>query len=97
MNRTLNIIHITLLAIYISGCYIFYLGFFPISISTKHEHTDDVIFPKKVPAKYTHLIIMLIDAFRTDFVFGDSKWLPYMSYTRKMIKNNMTFRYAPIC
>ena len=71
----------------------FYLGFFPIAISTKHEHVDDIIFPKKVPAKYTHLIIMLIDAFRTDFVFGDSKWLPYMSYTREMIGNNMTFRY----
>ena len=76
----------------IFGIAIFLKGFFPLKknssgFSVTNEHG------RVVHGKFDRLIIIMIDALRADFVFGDSS---YMSFTNKLIVNGDTFRFVKL-
>lgn len=78
--------------IHVLGCVCFYFGFLPSNASASKTFSDRK-HVHNVPAKYTHLVVMVIDALRTDFVFGEGRWSSYMAFTRKKIFHNKTYSY----
>ena len=74
----------------ISGIVIFLKGFFPLKknssgFSTRNENG---LF-----RKFDRLIVVMIDALRADFVFGNGS---YMTFTNALIANGDTYRYVPV-
>ena len=74
----------------ISGIVIFLKGFFPLKKNSSgfSKRNENKLFDK-----FDRLIVIMIDALRADFVFGNSS---YMNFTNGLIANGNTYRYVSV-
>jgi len=92
MKQKEKLLLLTIIILHSIACYLFYTGFFPVGNHTiLNNATEFPVTPQ--PGLYSHLVVMVIDALRTDFVFGETKWSPHMAFTQKMISENKTFSF----
>ena len=79
---------IYLCCVHTLACVCFFFGFLPLKSNVEKKKV--VYNVTRVSARYTHLVIVLIDALRTDFVFNKDQTL--MPFLQEMIRNNQTYR-----
>ena len=72
----------------ISGIAIFLKGFFPLKKNTPGFSRRNVN-GSLVRGKFDRLIVVMIDALRADFVFGNNS---YMGFTKSIIAHGDTYR-----
>ena len=72
----------------ISGIAIFLKGFFPLKKNTPGYSTTN-INGSLVRGKFDRLIVIMIDALRADFVFGNNS---FMNFTKSLITHGQTYR-----
>lgn len=89
MFRLRNVIFIGAI-LYFVGLHLFYKGFMP-SHKTKIKPLEDKDI--YLPTSYTHLVIMVIDAFRADFIFSNKNTYSFMPFLRDKITSNMSYSY----
>lgn len=88
----------SLLVLQFLGLSVFLKGFFPLKKAIPGSASFLEVPPEPgsaerghgVPAVFDRFVFVLIDALRADFVFENTA----MTYTRNLIKNNNTLRYA---
>ena len=91
MNKS-TVLYLSVL-VHMFGLLCFYNGFLPSDVSNNHQcNTPKNISLTPLKARYSHMVFVVVDALRADFVLNENHWSKNLNFTRGKIARGETYR-----